>query len=325
MTIETAWQTTVGAAYKDAAKSVELKIKEGVFSNRIYLESGEDLVQPYSIIYDVTVLSKPICILPYNGDDVAVFKHPIVLENLDSRYASVVAVDVRDCMSGPWGRLPRVSKPIQLAWAKAQGLMQAVYVSEGFNRNVLKSMSNYPAALYSSMITEALQRRYYLDMREQITIQILSAHFYNNCLMASDVSADIDRQIGEIAKITRCDSQMIKNVLMKDGVREMKTISNLCECIKAHSGSIRLNDLSIGVLFTTLGSYWLGFNARELIAVSLEHVPTWLLLCYSALSSQTYKRSLLSKIAERSAKAHNGDGFVSNMAKNYLLATAQEL
>ena len=325
MTVKTAWETSVGQAYKKVAETVASDIKEDIYASKIHLDAGAALTEPYSYVYDLEVLSKPVCVIPYNGEKAAAFRHPVVIENADTRYAAVVAVDVRPCMTGSWGKMPKMNKPIQLAWYKALGLMQGAFVSEGFNINVLKSMSNFPAALYAAMITEAVSRRYYLDMREQVTIQILSAYFYSNCLLATDTQADIDRQVGELIKITRCDAQMIKGVLMQEGVSQMKTLADLCECIKTCTGSVRMQDMSLGVLITTLGGYWLGFNAKEMIGVALEHVPTWLVLAYASLASHSYKRSLLSKTGERVAKVHNGSGFVAAMARQYLLTTAQEL
>jgi hypothetical protein len=59
-------------------------------------------------------------------------------------------------------------------------------------------------------------------------------------------------------------------------------------------------------LITILKSSWFGNNAAELLAVSLEHPPTWVSLVYTSLSERSFKNANLSKIVERYGK-NNAD------------------
>ena len=59
-----------------------------------------------------------------------------------------------------------------------------------------------------------------------------------------------------------------------------------------------------------MGNTWFGANAKEILAVALEHPPTWLSLVYIALKERSYKNTSLAKIALRYALNKGGNDFI---------------
>ena len=47
---------------------------------------------------------------------------------------------------------------------------------------------------------------------------------------------------------------------------------------------------------------WFGSNAKEILAVALEHPPTWYAIVFSSLEERTYKNSMIARVAERFGK-----------------------
>ena len=76
------------------------------------------------------------------------------------------------------------------------------------------------------------------------------------------------------------------------------------------SGNSRLESLNSGILITILGNTWYSINAKELIAVGLEHVPTYLSVIYAAVTQKNFRSSIIAKIAERYSKNGVGENFV---------------
>ena len=75
-------------------------------------------------------------------------------------------------------------------------------------------------------------------------------------------------------------------------------------------------------MYAVVGGNWFGTNARENIAVGLEHIPTWIMIVFGALTEITYKRSPLAKMIERLAKRHSPEAFIKNM--NVLLESSND-
>jgi hypothetical protein len=63
-------------------------------------------------------------------------------------------------------------------------------------------------------------------------------------------------------------------------------------------------------LFTVLGGTWFGANAKELVAVALEHPPTWISILLAAFTERSFRNSQLGKLAERGSNKKTGEDFV---------------
>ena len=56
------------------------------------------------------------------------------------------------------------------------------------------------------------------------------------------------------------------------------------------------------VLFNNIANMWFGPGNAETMVMSLEHVPTWAALLYSAVTDNTYKKSRVSTIFDKYSK-----------------------
>jgi hypothetical protein len=75
------------------------------------------------------------------------------------------------------------------------------------------------------------------------------------------------------------------------------------------------------MLITLTGQSWFGLNAKEILAIALEHPPTWTTIVHHALQERTYRNSVIAKLAERYIKGSNRTDFINAMAlfqDNYL-------
>ncbi len=163
------------------------------------------------------------------------------------------------------------------------------------------------------MIGECIARRFALDTAEQATISVLAAYFYAG-LFTDDVSfeeLEAVKLAGSISRVTNVPAEKIMTIL-----QDLPVIANLvdfCEVCKTKTGSVALTGLNVGVLIAIVGGNWFGTNARENIAVALEHVPTWIMIVAAALREATFKRSVVSKLAQRYDKGGAANNFVKSL------------
>lgn len=202
----------------------------------------------------------------------------------------------------------------------ANGILTNAWINPG-RRSAFKFLGTAPMAVYSSMISNALERRFALDAGEQLKIAIIAAAFYYRLFDESGTitEGEIVGATKSIASATRAPVDMIYEVL--DNILTMKNISDLIEAIKKVIDNPRLDSLNLGTLVTIINSMWYGPYGHELILASLEHPPTWLTILYSAFTDRSMKNSGVAMVADRFKGSKGGDDFVRNM--KVLMANAK--
>ncbi len=243
-----------------------------------------------------------------HSDVVPYFNHPIFMVNNDSG----VMVDVR-CF-GKWnsqqGEFTVRNRP-EHEWNIMRSVLNCVWVNE--RTEILRDVSIIPASVYAALISECVARKYALDAAEQINISIVSCYYYY-CLFTDEKhfnDSDKNRLAGAIARATKIPADKVFKVI--DDLVVLNSLDELCEAIKTKTDSVRLDDFNVGVLIAIASGNWFGNNARENLATGLEHIPTWLMICYAALNEATFKRSVLAKLVDRFAKGGAGSNFVKSI------------
>jgi hypothetical protein len=77
-------------------------------------------------------------------------------------------------------------------------------------------------------------------------------------------------------------------------------------------------------LLTIVRNSWFGTNAKDYIAVALEHPPTWMAIVYTAIVERTYKNSMIYRVAEKAGKRGGAEEFIKNytaLVKEHTKAT----
>lgn len=258
-----------------------------------------------------------------NSDTIPYFHHPLFVHDVNkSDEDPVIFVDVRDfgMYNKPQQRFI-VRNKVEYIWSIKRAILNYIWVYG--RKEVLRDLSLLPAAAFSSMIAESVGRRYALDMAQQTTMQVLACYFYY-CLFSDSKEfedTELNRIVGAIARCTKIQADYIYNVV--NGLPVIASLEDFCKYAKEKTESVSLTDFNTGILFSITGGNWFGTNARELMAVSLEHVPTWVMIVYGGVAEASFKRSVLAKLLERLAKRHAADVFSKNLIM--LLGTDEAL
>jgi hypothetical protein len=242
-------------------------------------------------------------------DAVPAFAHPMLLE-LDHK--PVLAVDLRSV--GRWDPNQHefvIRNEIERALIMRRAQLNEVWL--GAHADSLKSLSQLPMTVYASWLNESIAKRFALDAREQLTLAILACVFYNSLFTneAELAEEDKNRLAGQIARVCRASAEDVFAVL--DQVTVIPNIHAFCSKAMDVTGSIRLRDLNVGLVWAILGGTWYGVNAREVVAVALEHPPTWIAVLLAAYNERSFKNSGITKITERPSNKDNGGNFLRSV------------
>lgn len=180
-------------------------------------------------------------------------------------------------------------------------------------RQGFKFLGSAPMAVYASMISNAIERRFSLDPGEQLSISIVAAAFYSKLFSEESFYSENDKVTitKNIHTATRAPTEMIFNVL--DQIESMKNIEDMVNVIKTVVPNTRLEALNLGTLVTIINTMWYGPFGKELIVAALEHPPTWVTILYSAFVDRGMKQSGVARVAERYKGSKGGDDFVRHM------------
>lgn len=247
------------------------------------------------------------------SDTIPYFNHPVfVSDPSDHSKEPVVFVDVRNF--GMYNKPQQkfiVRNTTEYNWSIQRAVLN--YIWAYGRKESLRDLSLLPAAAYSSLIAESVGRRYALDMAQQTTLQVLACYHYY-CLFTDAKEwdeTDYNRVVGAIARCTKVQAEFIYKTLHETPI--IHTLVDFCKLAREKTESVSLEGFDVGILFSITGGNWFGTNARDLMAVALEHPPTWVMIVYGGVTEATFKRSALAKLMERLAKKHPSDVFAKNL------------
>lgn len=290
-------------------KEVVDALTKALIVNELKVEEHASIRSDLAFNYYIVTGGNP------SSDNVKYFNHPLMIDdgsnNGRNLSKKVFVLDARSY--GTWHK-PSESFVIRNTsgydFEVNRLILNQLWYKE--RPEILRDISHVPAQVYSTLISECVGKRFALDPREQSIVAILSSYFYC-CLFTEMSSFEEDEYVkilSYVAKVSRLQYSVVEETLDFLNRTVIHDLEKLCGYIKEATESIALKDLNVGVLFALTTSTWFGNNAKETLAVGLEHIPTWLTIVYSSLEETTFKRSVLSKISIRFNKT--SDSFIKS-------------
>lgn len=242
------------------------------------------------------------------ADAVPAFAHPIVMKSKDSD--GDVVVDVR-----AYGKFdPHQGKFVVRArtdygFATLRAKINQVWVKEA--PKLLFNVSPLGMKLFASWVAENVAKKFALDPREQANLQILAAFYYYSLFMDQHEFSATDkaRNAAAIIKATGINASMVLEVTEHFNA-PIASVMDFCSAAREVTESVRLKDFNVGLLYAILGGTWFGGNAKEVLAVALEHPPTWLAIVAMAATDRSFKNSYITKLLERQDRRDKGQTFM---------------
>lgn len=299
---KTAYDTTVGSGF--VTNKIELTIKESIIKDYLQGVSG-DVVTNLDI--------KPIFLSNSVSSEANVpyFSHPLLIEDLHKQ--KYLCIDVRQFVKNNRDNsnnigLFDIKNESEFNLSKSRLVLNMIWLTQ--RPETIRDISYLPNAIFSSWLSEGISNRFSLDPKDQMTLAIISSFYYQSLFTEFNTFIEEDRQkfVTSIIRATKAPAKMVFDVT--DKIEKISNIEDFCSNCKNILENTRIENLNSGILITILGGSWFGMSAKELLAVSLEHPPSWIALVNSALTERTYRKSLLSRISERYAGNKGGNDFI---------------
>ena len=311
MFYRTSYDTTVGKSFqmhKVVRAIQESAIKDGT-SQRTYglINSDQFTTIPWFIAGQMDSEAQ----IPF-------FNHPILIELLNQE-EKVFCIDIRPYASFNKNSMDqnnpdealKIRNRMELSLAKLRMGLNLLWVEK--NPITLREISFIPMAVFANWIAESISKRFGLSPRDQAVIGVISCYYYFS-LFVDRLDLDeneINRLIASTMKALKFPASIVEEVF--DKLPSMANIKDFAKAIKDITENTRLQAFDEGVLVNVLIASWFGTNAREMIAIALEHPPTWIALVYTAFTEKSYKNTVISKIAYRYLGNKGENDFVRSL------------
>lgn len=257
-----------------------------------------------------------LCTLTPGLADIPPFAHPYqstTPSKAGDNDTRTVYVDVRNFTRRSREGEVVVSAPLDYELAVLRGMLQLTWASDAHVD--LLNLGGYQVTIYSRWLSEVLTRRLALPPETQMLVTVAAAWFYL-CMFIDDTTdaiADNDRlrMATQIARATYVGAEDV--IRMVDAMPLFKDIAGFIEWLKTDGGSTRFEDLSVAVVYTAVSGSWFGSNARETVAVAIEHPPTFVAMLTLASEERGYRNTVLGKLAQQYQKADEVRSFLFNL------------
>lgn len=294
-----AYDTTVGMGF-NLSKTV-LALKERIIQNA-YDQHGY-----WNIGLRDGLEVKGVALLSNSSTDssVPVFIHPLMMQS--AKGDKFIFVDMRSCTKDNMDHFT-ITNSSEYDFIKHRLLSDLTWVIDG--TEPFANLGVTPVGVYSAWISEAVSRRFALDPKDQLSLAVICSVFYQMQFLQTADEFDeyaIQKMTAVTIKATRAPAQFVFQTI--DKIRYMNGIADFCEVVKEVLENTRIADFNPGILISIVSNSWFGSNAKEVLAVALEHPPTWVSVVDAAQRNRAYRNSAISKIAERYAGSKGGSDF----------------
>lgn len=298
---QSSYNTTIGVGM--VTKQIEHALKESFIKDVLY-NRHLDLItsKNYKPVFVTGEMS--------SESNIPFFIHPLIVENVKGM--NFLCCDIRPFVrsngNASWNEVD-VRNATEFQFAKNRMIMNLAWLSGEINQ--MRLNLSFAGTIFASWLSETISKRFALDPKDQMILSIISHFYYQSLFYAEDQFEEemLQKFAVHTIKATRAPSSLVFEVF--DKILRMRNLSDYCENVKQILENIRLTDLNEGLIITMVGNTWFGLNFKEILAVALEHPPTWIAIVRSALFERTYKNSQIARIAERFAKNGAGTEFMS--------------
>lgn len=305
------YRTTIGSHL--ITKDIETAIKESIIKDGIdrnnlnVISDGE-----YKMIF-ITGINN-------SEDNIPLFTHPLVVENFNGK--NYLCSDIRLYINKNANIKDLnnfIKNKTEFNFAKSRAILNLLWLNGHVSD--IKNSTILASTVFSVLMTSIISKNYALDMKDQLTLSIISNFYYQSLFMTDPDFTEEQKQKMAVHTINTTGAKAEFVFEIFDRINTMKDINDYIENVKNILENVRLKDFNLALLLTIIKNSWYGTNAKDIISVAIEHPPTWIAIVYTALSERTYKNSMIYKTAENFGKRGKADEFI----KSYTQLIQQQL
>lgn len=236
----------------------------------------------------------------YKGTSAVPFRHPFAL--IDNNKYSGMFIDVRTLIrnvedNGSY----TVSNNPEYDLLVNRAALNVKWLD---NPKTLDISPSELASIYARWIASNITKRFSLDANSTAAIEILSMFFYRTLFIES-VGFDkyfIEDSILFINNNTKYPVELVQSILSDiDSLINIRELTNL---FYTKTNNQRLKGFNSGLLISVLGGTWFGQQRQELLAIALEHIPTFHSLILASIKENLYRKTGFNQTVESVLKSN---------------------
>lgn len=301
------YATTFGSRL--VTKGIEQAIKES------FIKDGLNNIH---LNVDDTGSYKPVFITGALDNDVNIplFTHPITIKNIHG--SNYLVCDLRLYIKSK-PDLNNIETSIknltEYNFAKSRAVLSLSWLND--NTSVIKNNFSFAGVVYAAWMAEVISKYYALDFKDQSVLFVIISYYYQTLFVDGEITEDMKQKFAiHTIKASRTTADFVFSIFDKIKTEQSDShvfaLDQLCFNIVNILENVRLKNFNTTILLNIISNSWYGTNAKEILAISLEHPPTWCAIVHSALSEKTYKSSMIYRVAERFGKRGASDEFLKN-------------
>lgn len=250
--------------------------------------------------------------------DLGIWNYPLVFKNLKDQ--NVIAVDLRkyvkDSKEQPIA-LSQVMKDVANSnFVINSSLITSDFLTENFGE--YRNNYNSITAAYSVLVSYLVNIVINLSPVEKLDVELASNYFANLLLTPGEDyksyhSAILARMSNTkfSLPVTKKSIEATIDKLDLDGNVTIKGLVNIIKNVLPEEKASLINET---VLLSLFGNMWYGNGGGEALVISLESMPLWISIVYTALSDKTFNKTRLSNILDKANKQINSKEFVKDIS-----------
>ena len=235
----------------------------------------------------------------YPNPVVPTFSHPLTIETVKGLTYTICDLSsfIRERQEGEYAVANKPLFSLQT--------IRTVLTSDLINNGTrsIKSLSPNVVKTYVDLITSSLSMAFSLNNEEVLALRALSGWMYYSMLHNDPYAGELefDALIAKFAREINIPSSFLYRYLDQEFY---KNVSDFLEKIRQKISNPAVQKINEGLFYTVIAknlnaNVWIGLEKQEILAMSVEHIPTFIATLVICLSEQVFKNAGLTKMALR--------------------------
>lgn len=235
----------------------------------------------------------------YPNPVVPTFSHPLTLETVKGLTYTVCDLSsfIRERQEGEY---VVANKPLF-----SLQTIRTVLTSDLINNGTrsIKSLSPNVVKTYVDLITSSLSMAFSLNNEEVLALRSLSGWMYYSMLHNDPYAGELefDALIAKLAREINIPSSFLYRYIDQEFY---KNVGDFLEKLRQKITNPAVQKINEGLFYTVIAknlnaNVWIGLEKQEILAMSVEHIPTFVATLVICLSEQVFKNAGLTKMALR--------------------------
>lgn len=235
----------------------------------------------------------------YPNPVVPTFSHPLTIETVKGLTYTFCDLSsfIRERQEGEY---VVANKPL-FSLQTIRTVLTADLINNGTRS--IKSLSPNVVKTYVDLITSSLSMAFSLNNEEVLALRSLSGWMYYSMLHNDPYAGELefDALIAKLAREINIPSSFLYRYIDQEFY---KNVGDFLEKLRQKITNSAVQKINEGLFYTVIAknlnaNVWIGLEKQEILAMSVEHIPTFVATLVICLSEQVFKNAGLTKMALR--------------------------